>query len=494
MMPKPWNYIACGTLAFLLFQDMATGFSQTPLTANAPTKRSSTESMPQLPSVATQTYRDTAHSIASKFSSTEFKPHPVLTNCHIQTISGVYLRSLEDLKYVSDGSNIGLLQTLVKSLRPSLFLSDAKRPLNPNREGFYDERQRFETQDGDFFDVDFKYHQGKQATSNQGMVIILHGLQSNSLSSLSVDMATAYLNRGFDVACINFRGCSGEMNRNLGGYHLGFTDDLRQFLGHLKNQREASITSEPTPGPLFLSGFSLGSNVVLKALGELGEQAHRHYNIYGAAVCGAPFDQERNVNFLQAPGFNRWVYMGTLLKSLRTRSMEQMNLLEGSEEWKKIDYKKIVDAETIADIENAVLAPIYGFEDFIDYYRKNSCHQFLDNITVPTLIINAADDPFFDPSFFPWDKSCDHNPHSPIKMLRTDHGGHLGFMFHQDSAEEDEGAKLNRAGVVNKERASWMPAELARFLDLARKERRGLDRVASNLASGLDNAKSVRHW
>jgi uncharacterized protein len=492
-MPKRGNYIWCGILAFLLVLEMTIGFSQTPLTAKAPIMHSSTEATSQPLSVATRTYRDASHSIASKFSSTEFKPHPSLTNCHMQTISGVYLRSLEDFTYVSYSSNIGLLQTAVKSLVSSLFLSDSKSLLKPDREGFYDERQRFETEDGDFFDVDFKYQQRRQATNNNGMVIILHGLQSNSQSSLSVDMAMAYLKRGFDVACINFRGCSGEMNRRLGGYHLGFTDDLKQFLSHLKSQREASITCEATSGPLFLSGFSLGSNVVLKALGELGEQAHRDYNIYGAAVCGAPFDQERNVDFLQAPGFNRWVYMGTLLKSLRTRSIEQMNLCEGSEEWKKIDYQKILDAETIADIENTVLAPIYGFDDYMDYYRKTSCHQFLDNVTVPTLIINAADDPFFDPSYFPWDKSCDHNPHSPIKMHRTDHGGHLGFMFHQDGAEDNEGAKLNKEGAVNMERASWMPSELARFLDLARKERIELDRVASNLSCGFDNATSLCH-
>jgi predicted alpha/beta-fold hydrolase len=235
-MPKLRSYICLGTLTCLLVQKMTTGFSQTPLTANTPTIRSSTESLPQQPSVATQTYRDTSHLIATNFSSTEFKPHPAFTNCHIQTICGVYLRSLEDYKYVSHASNIGLLQTAVKSALSLLFLSDSNPLINPDRDGFYDERQRFETLDGDFFDVDFKYHHGKQAASNKGMVIILHGLQSNSRSSLSVDMATAYLNRGFDVACINFRGCSGETNRKLGGYHLGFTDDLKQFLGHLKTK------------------------------------------------------------------------------------------------------------------------------------------------------------------------------------------------------------------------------------------------------------------
>ena len=438
----------------------------------------------------TRAYREVGHSIASQFSTTEFNPVPSLTNRHVQTISGVYLRTMDAYKYVTASSVVELVQISATSLLSAFWNNNAdtiseaastKLSLNPDREGYYDERQRFETPDGDFFDVDFKFcDELSRETSSKGTVVVLHGLQSNSQSSLSVDMATAYINQGFDVACMNFRGCSGEMNRKMAGYHLGFTDDLKQFLAHLKIEREKEANNSNSiqaSRPVFLSGFSLGSNVVLKCLGELGETAHTEYGIYGAAVCGAPFDQERNINFVQAPGFNRLVYTSFLLKSLRERSLEQMRLFQGSEDCQKIDYAKVVSAESISDIENAVLAPVYGFQDNIDYYRQNRCLDFLDSVAVPTLIINAADDPFFDPDpdIFPWEKSSDYNETSPIRMKRTAHGGHLGFMFHQTlSPSASEGL----VDSVSKERASWMPAELSRFLDFVGKNKEKLDRVS----------------
>eukprot|EP00957_Ditylum_brightwellii_P062702 4758694-Ditylum_brightwellii.AAC.1 len=119
-----------------------------------------------------------------------------------------------------------------------------------------------------------------------------------------------------------------------------------------------------------------------------------------------------------------------------------------------------MEATTISEIENAWVCPIYGFEDNIDYYRKMSCGYFLDSIAVPTFIINAGDDPFFDPEYFPSEKGCDGGPDAaPIKMLRTEHGGHLGYLFHQQEQTKE---------IVDDEdefSASWMPSELARFLD-----------------------------
>ena len=453
----------------------------------------------QMASAEFHKYREMSHQIASQFVPTEFKPLSSLTNCHVQTISGVYLRNSNACKYISGSS--GLNSLIRKSAKTIMALVTGKQemPSSSDREHFWDERQRFETPDGDFFDVDFKYRNAvyqpqpnnsaasRLEPSKKGMVIILHGLQSNSNSSLSVDMARGYLQQGFDVACMNFRGCSGEMNRKMGGYHLGFTDDLKQFLGHLKGEREGTQeqkqSTSPARPPLYLSGFSLGANVALKALGELGEAAHRDYHIFGAAVCGAPFDQERNINFVQAPGFNRLIYMGFLLKSLRERSLEQLELFEGTEEWKKVSYEEVINSNTIADVENAVIAPLYGFQDNIDYYRQTSCLQFVDNITVPTLIINAADDPFFDPSLFPREKSCDFSDTSPIKMVRTDHGGHLGFMFAKEEHPADGDCKLDEEEFESKEneRASWMPSELARFLSGVYSKREMMNEVEEML-------------
>ena len=120
------------------------------------------------------------------------------------------------------------------------------------------------------------------------------------------------------------------------------------------------------------------------------------------------------------------------------------------------DYPRTMSATSIADFDDAFIAPVYGFESNIDYYRQSSCLYFLDGIAVPTLIVNAGDDPFFDPEFFPWDKSVDGAGQAPIKMVRTEHGGHLGFLFHRPSELEiQEG--WPRA-------SSWMPHELGRFI------------------------------
>ena len=139
-----------------------------------------------------------------------------------------------------------------------------------------------------------------------------HGLESNSHSNLSKDMALAYYNKGLNVMCLNFRGCSSSgPNLQLGGYHLGFTDDLLQFL-QMFNTRNTSRQ------PIYLSGFSLGANVILKALGELKMQAITEYNIQGATAFCVPYCAERNAPFLGSPGFNQVVYCGNLLSDVET--------------------------------------------------------------------------------------------------------------------------------------------------------------------------------
>lgn len=102
----------------------------------------------------------------------------------------------------------------------------------------------------------------------------------------------------------------------------------------------------------------------------------------------------------------------------------------------------------------AFIAPIYGFQDNIDYYRCSSCYYYLPGVAVPLYIINAEDDPFFDPNFFPTEESVDGGALAPIKLVRAKHGGHLGFMFHQLHKKEKDHDAV----------ASWMPLELSRFI------------------------------
>jgi predicted alpha/beta-fold hydrolase len=334
--------------------------------------------------------------IASSFVPSPYNPHPILTNCHLQTISGVFLRKNNNCAYISDSGLGGITKVLT-----------ALSNIHPTEDicTFWDERQRISTPCGqDFYTVDIKYAGRRkvqfQSDTSNGMVVLIHGLESNSNSSLSTDLAAAYLQDGFDVTCINFRGCCGSPNDTLGGYHLGFTDDLRHFL---KLMSELWKSNDGGGGnfdkrPVYLSGFSLGANVVVKCLGELGESAFSLYNIHGAAVCGAPFDAERNVKHLDAPGFNRAIYSANFLKTLKSRAQYQLDMFcNGDPQTSFFDYNGVMSATSIAEFDDAFIAKVYGFEDNLDYYRRSSCCYYLPGVAVPLLIVNAGDDPFFDP-------------------------------------------------------------------------------------------------
>jgi predicted alpha/beta-fold hydrolase len=323
---------------------------------------------------------------------------------------------------------------------------------------FWDERQRITSPCGqDFYTVDIKYT-GKRKTKFQsdqskGIVVLCHGMESNSNSSLSTDLGQAYAEDGFDVVCINFRGCCGSPNDSLGGYHLGFTDDLRHFLKVISELWESNDEFEKRP--VYLSGFSLGANVVVKCLGELGDMAMSLFNVHGAAVVGAPFDAERNIKQVDAPGFNRAIYSRNFLKSLKKRARLQLDrFCDGDPLTPLFDYPRVMAATTIAEFDDAAIAKIYGFKDRIDYYRSTSCCYYLPGVAVPLFILNTADDPFFDPDFFPIEESIDGGSLAPIKMEKTKYGGHIGFMFHQSTERLNKGDKP----------VSWMPLELSRFL------------------------------
>lgn len=372
--------------------------------------------------------------LAFSFEPSSFNPFPPFSNQHVQTIVATFLRQIPEINY---------FHTLPDTLQAVL------QSENTQYQQFWDSRERFDTPDGDFFHVDYK-----SSPENKGMVVLCHGLESNSDSNLSRDMALAYHNKGLNVACINFRGCSEGINDLLGGYHLGFTDDVLYFLDVLKTRFESEMQ------PIYLSGFSLGANVILKALGELGMEAVTKYNIQGATAFCVPFDAERNAPFLGQPGFNQIVYCGNLLKTLKQRAKYQLNLhCDGDVNTDKFDYEGVLKAKTITDFDEAFVARIYGFDSAIDYYRKTSCIRFLPDIAVPTFILTARDDPFMDGAHFPIDVTQAGGGPAPIKMAGTQHGGHCGYIFHQVDSKED---------ILE---TSWSSTQLARFFEHLMKQK-----------------------
>lgn len=165
---------------------------------------------------------------------------------------------------------------------------------------FQTTRRRISTPDGDFFHVDFTTN--VNSIDSVPIVLILHGLESNSQGPLVTKMTSSFLKKGFCCCLISFRSCSGEENLTPGAYHLGFTNDLDHLVRNVINQEFPNKR-------IYLAGFSLGGNVCLKYLGELGDLAPQ-LNVYGAAVTSVPFDPVASQGKIDSPGFNRMVYSG----------------------------------------------------------------------------------------------------------------------------------------------------------------------------------------
>jgi predicted alpha/beta-fold hydrolase len=182
-------------------------------------------------------------------------------------------------------------QTIVGSeaLRLKVFGS-YPREFKTRRESIY-------TPDGDSFSVDYTLD---TMNDSKPIVLVLHGLESNTQGPLVTKMTTAFIQKGFCCCLISFRGCDGTDNNTPGAYHLGFTNDLDFLIKQIINKKYPNKR-------IYLAGFSLGGNVCLKYLGEMGERATAH-NLYGAAVTSVPFDPVASQGKLDKPGFNRQVY------------------------------------------------------------------------------------------------------------------------------------------------------------------------------------------
>eukprot|EP00546_Thalassionema_frauenfeldii_P002402 CAMPEP_0178932048 /NCGR_PEP_ID=MMETSP0786-20121207/22341_1 /TAXON_ID=186022 /ORGANISM="Thalassionema frauenfeldii, Strain CCMP 1798" /LENGTH=403 /DNA_ID=CAMNT_0020609177 /DNA_START=263 /DNA_END=1474 /DNA_ORIENTATION=- len=382
--------------------------------------------------------QEQASRIASSFVSRDYNPHPWFRNQHVQTILGVFLR--DECGYVTN--LLETISTIVTKGLPRVVTDDNSESSSE----YWDQRIRYETPDDDFFDVDYKYASSPEKAP---LVIVVHGLESNSNSSLCLHMARAYVDQGMNVACINFRGCSGELNRTMKPYHAGFTDDLKQYLTILSEDDNNKINNG-----LYLSGFSLGANVVMKTLGELSLDAVEKYNIQGAAVSGAPFSLNYHWRCLIDDDFNRNVYANNLLKSMKKKVQYYTDTYcNGDTETTALNYWKAMNATTIPEMEEAMICPLFGFTDLFDYYDRSASLNEIEDIAVPLYVLNAQDDPFFRFS------ECPSTP-PIIRFEQTPYGGHLGHLFHQ--IEQGDGSSRI---------SSFAPIEMARFLNHVQENR-----------------------
>ena len=245
------------------------------------------------------------------------------------------------------------------------------------------------------------------------IVVLLHGLEANAKGTLMTKMCEEYTKVGFGCVLVSFRGCNGTENKRVGAYHLGFTQDLDQLTDFLKKKYPNR--------PIYLSGFSLGGNVSLKFLGELGDKAVMDRNIQGAVTMSVPFDLVESGAKIDK-GFNKVIYAGNFLRTLIKKAEKQHALLEGKVPY---DIEVIKRCRTIGDFDDAFIAKIYGFKDKFDYYRQSQAKSWLHKIRVPCVNINAIDDPFIEASSLP---NEEHVQEAPVRLIYTQSGGHCGFV------------------------------------------------------------------
>ncbi len=264
------------------------------------------------------------------------------------------------------------------------------------------ERKRLELSDGDFVDVDWSFSSSKK----KKVVIILHGLEGNAQRVYVKGQAKILVENGWDVAAMNHRGCSGEENRLYLSYNSGRTEDLEELINHILQKYKYTTIS--------LVGFSLGGNVVLKYLGEHTEIPSQ---IKSAVAISTPLHLRGALEQLVKP--ENMVYSKTFINDLRKkykRKMQHFPQAMNAEELNKI--------QNLLDFDNLYTAKAHGFQDAYDYYEKSSSLQYLPNIQIPVLILNAENDSFLSPECYPHALAKDHKN---IYLESPRHGGHVGF-------------------------------------------------------------------
>jgi predicted alpha/beta-fold hydrolase len=282
-------------------------------------------------------------------------------------------------------------------------------------------RERIWTPDDDFLDLDWS------VVGANKVVIISHGLEGDSDRWYVLGVVRAVNRAGWDGLAWNMRGCSGEPNRQVRFYHSGATEDLESVISYVLGQKKY--------GAIGLVGFSLGGNMTLKYLGERGQQVYPE--IIGAVTCSVPCDLASGAEQMAKP--SNKIYMKRFTRMLHEKIKAKMGAMPGriSDE----GYKQI---KTFKQFDNRYTAPLHGFKDAEDYYRRVSCKQFIHKITIPTLLVNAKNDPFLAGPCFPLGEAA-ANPNFFLEMPQS--GGHVGFIS------------------FNKRREYWFESRVVSFLN-----------------------------
>ena len=264
-------------------------------------------------------------------------------------------------------------------------------------------RERWDTPDGDFVDIDFAEAAAPPSTPAP-MLVLLHGLEGSSQSHYARSFAHWAQAHGWRFAVPHWRGCSGELNRAPRAYHSGDYEEVDWLLARLRSACGA---------PLHVIGISLGGNALLRWAAESGAQAAAR--VAALASVSAPLDLAAGGHAI-GRGFNRLVYTRMFLGTMKPKALAKLAQHPGL-----FDRERLLAARTLYEFDDVFTAPLHGFKNTDDYWARASAKPHLARIRVPTLALNARNDPFVPAASLPQDGGAH------VTLWQPSHGGHVGF-------------------------------------------------------------------
>jgi len=283
-------------------------------------------------------------------------------------------------------------------------------------------RVQWNTPDGDFIEVDWL-----PGPDDAPLVILFHGLEGDSRSHYARALLQALRARGWCGAVAHFRGCSGTPNRLPRAYHSGDHAEINWILRRFADEHPHAAR--------FAVGVSLGGNALLKWLAATRLEAANI--ILAAAAVSAPMDLSATGHIL-GQGFNR-LYTRHFLQTLKPKFLAKLARFPGL-----YDGAALARARNLYEFDNVVTAPLHGFRDTEDYWTSASSKPDLPSIALPTLILNARNDPFHPGHHLPNASEVS----SQVRLDFPEEGGHVGFVSGTFPGNLD-----------------WMPARLLAYFD-----------------------------
>ena len=286
-------------------------------------------------------------------------------------------------------------------------------------------RERVDTADGDFWDFDWL---DTPADSGAPLVILFHGLEGGARSQYARNLMFHLASRGWRGVIPHFRGCGGEPNRLPRAYHSGDFEEVGAMLAHVRSRFD---------GPTFAVGISLGGSALLNWIGREGELARR--TLAAAATASVPLDLMASGKAIDR-GLNR-IYARHFLQTLIPKALGIAQRFPG-----KLDAGRVARVRTMWEFDECVTSPLHGFAGADDYWTRASSKPWLAGVRIPTLAINARNDPFVPAASLP----LQHEVSPDVALEQPEHGGHVGFMTGPGRGRMD-----------------WLPLRVLRFFDAA---------------------------